>query len=64
LPARLTNSLQKGWIYFVLSPSTSKAVWAQNLVTNWSFAWRTASLYSRTKLDEAMRVVNELMQGD
>jgi len=39
----------------------SKAAWAQKLVTNWSFAWRTASRFiAGTKLDEAMRVVREL----
>ena len=39
----------------------SKAAWAQNLVTNWGFAWRTASRFiAGTKLEEAMRVVHEL----
>lgn len=39
----------------------SKAAWAQNLVTSWSFAWRTASRFvAGTKLDDAMRVVHEL----
>ncbi len=39
----------------------SKAAWAQKLVTDWSFAWRTASRFiAGTKLDEAMRVVREL----
>ena len=39
----------------------SKATWAQNLVTNWSFAWRTASRFiAGTKLTDAMRVVKEL----
>lgn len=39
----------------------SKAGWAQKLVTNWSFAWRTASRFiAGTKLDEAMQVVREL----
>ncbi len=39
----------------------SKAAWAQNLVTNWSFAWRTASRFvAGTKLDDAMRAVKEL----
>ena len=39
----------------------SKAAWAQNLVTSWSFAWRTASRFvAGTKLDDAMRVVREL----
>jgi proline dehydrogenase len=39
----------------------SKAAWAQNLVTSWSFAWQTASRFvAGTKLDDAMRVVHEL----
>ncbi|MBI5946130.1 MAG: proline dehydrogenase family protein [Chloroflexi bacterium] len=39
----------------------SKAAWAQNLVTGWGFAWRTASRFiAGTKLDDAMRVVREL----
>jgi len=39
----------------------SKAAWAQNLVTHWSFAWRTASRFiAGTKLEDAMRVVKEL----
>jgi proline dehydrogenase len=39
----------------------SKAAWAQNLVTNWSFAWRTASRFiAGTKLADAIRVVGEL----
>ncbi len=39
----------------------SKAPWAQNLVTHWSFAWRTASRFvAGTKLDEAIRAVKEL----
>lgn len=39
----------------------SKAAWAQKLVTNWGFAWRTASRFiAGTKLEEAMRVVREL----
>ena len=39
----------------------SKAVWAQNLVTSWGFAWRAASRFiAGTKLDDAMRVVREL----
>jgi proline dehydrogenase len=39
----------------------SKAVWAQNLVTGWSFAWRTASRFvAGTKLSDAIRVVREL----
>lgn len=39
----------------------SKASWAQNLVTNWGFAWRTASRFiAGTKLEQAMKVVHEL----
>jgi proline dehydrogenase len=39
----------------------SKAAWAQNLVTGWSFAWRTASRFvAGTKLEDAIRVVKEL----
>jgi proline dehydrogenase len=39
----------------------SKAAWAQNLVTGWSFAWRTASRFvAGTKLEDAVRVVKEL----
>jgi proline dehydrogenase len=39
----------------------SKAVWAQNLVTSWGFAWRAASRFiAGTKLEDAMRVVREL----
>lgn len=39
----------------------SKASWAQNLVTNWGFAWRTASRFiAGIKLEDAMRVVREL----
>ena len=39
----------------------SKAVWAQKFVTNWSFAWQTASRFiAGTKLDEAMQVVRQL----
>lgn len=39
----------------------SKAAWAQKLVTNWSFAWHTASRFvAGTKLDKAMQVVREL----
>jgi proline dehydrogenase len=39
----------------------SKAAWAQNLVTGWSFAWRTASRFvAGTKLSDAIRVVREL----
>ncbi len=39
----------------------SKAAWAQKLVTNWSFAWQTASRFiAGTKLEEAMQVVHDL----
>jgi len=39
----------------------SKAAWAQNLVTSWGFAWRTASRFvAGTKLEDAMHVVREL----
>lgn len=39
----------------------SKSAWAQNLVTNWSFAWRFASRFvAGTQLTEAIRVVKEL----
>lgn len=39
----------------------SKAVWAQKLVTGWSFAWRTASRFvAGTTLEDAMRVVKDL----
>ena len=39
----------------------SQAAWAQNTVTNWNFAWRTASRFvAGTKLDDAIRVVSEL----
>lgn len=39
----------------------SKAGWAQHMVTNWSFAWRTASRFvAGTNLDDAIRVVVEL----
>jgi len=39
----------------------SKAAWAQNLITNWSFAWRAASRFvAGTNLSDAVRVVKEL----
>ena len=39
----------------------SKAAWAQNLVTGWSFAWRTASRFvAGTKIDDAIRAIREL----
>ena len=39
----------------------SKAVWAQNLVTNWSFAWQVASRFvAGTTINEALDVVKSL----
>ena len=39
----------------------SKAAWAQNLITGWSFAWRTASRFvAGTKLSDAIKVVKDL----
>jgi proline dehydrogenase len=39
----------------------SKAVWAQNIFTNWSLAWRTVSRFvAGTQLTDAIRVVKEL----
>lgn len=39
----------------------SKAVWAQNMVTHWGFAWRAASRFiAGTRLEDAVRVVREL----
>ncbi len=39
----------------------SKAAWAQNLVMNWSFAWRAASRFvSGTKIEDAIRAIREL----
>ncbi len=39
----------------------SKAAWAQNMVTNWGFAWRVASRFvAGTSLNEALRVIQEL----
>jgi len=39
----------------------SAAAWAQNLVTNWSFARRSASRFiAGTRLEDALRVVREL----
>lgn len=39
----------------------SKAAWAQNLISSWGFAWRTASRFvAGTKLEDAIRVVREL----
>jgi proline dehydrogenase len=39
----------------------SKASWAQNLVTGWGFAWKTASRFvAGTKIDDAIVVIREL----
>jgi len=39
----------------------SKAAWAQNMVTNWKFAWRTASRFvAGTKIEDAIRAIREL----
>lgn len=39
----------------------SKAAWAQNIVTNWGFAWRAASRFiAGTKIDDAIRAIREL----
>jgi proline dehydrogenase len=39
----------------------SKAAWAQNLVTGWSFAWKAASRFvAGSSIDEAIRVVKSL----
>ncbi len=39
----------------------SKAAWAQNLITSWGFAWRTASRFiAGIKLEDALRVMREL----
>jgi proline dehydrogenase len=39
----------------------SKAAWAQNLVTGWSFAWQIASRFvAGTKIDDAIRAIREL----
>ena len=39
----------------------SKAAWAQNLITKWGFAWRTASRFvAGTTLSEALKAVREL----
>ncbi len=41
----------------------SKADWARNLVTRWSFAWRAASRFiAGEKLEDAIRVVQALNQ--
>lgn len=39
----------------------SKATWAQNLVSGWGFAWKTASRFvAGTKIEDAIIVINEL----
>ncbi|HUI90218.1 MAG TPA: proline dehydrogenase family protein [Anaerolineales bacterium] len=39
----------------------SKAAWAQNIVTKWKFAWRTASRFvAGTKIEDAIRAIREL----
>ena len=39
----------------------SKAAWAQNMVTSWEFAWRTASRFvAGTKIEDAIRAIREL----
>ena len=39
----------------------SKAAWAQNMVTSWKFAWRTASRFvAGTKIEDAIRAIREL----
>jgi len=39
----------------------SKATWAQNMVTRWKFAWRTASRFvAGTTVDDALRAIREL----
>jgi proline dehydrogenase len=39
----------------------SKAAWAQNMVTSWKFAWRTASRFvAGTQIDDAIRAIREL----
>jgi proline dehydrogenase len=39
----------------------SKAAWAQNMVTSWKFAWRTASRFvAGTKIEDAIRTIREL----
>jgi proline dehydrogenase len=39
----------------------SKAAWAQNMVTKWKFAWRTASRFvAGTKIEDAIRAIREL----
>jgi proline dehydrogenase len=39
----------------------SKAAWAQNMVTRWKIAWRTASRFvAGTKVEDAIRAIREL----
>jgi proline dehydrogenase len=39
----------------------SKASWAQNIVSGWSFAWKTASRFvAGTKIDDAILAIREL----
>jgi proline dehydrogenase len=39
----------------------SKASWARNMVTRWSFAWRAASRFiAGEKLEDAIRIIHEL----
>ena len=39
----------------------SKAAWAQNMVTSWKIAWRTASRFvAGTKIEDAIRAIREL----
>ena len=39
----------------------SKAAWAQNMVTKWKFAWRTASRFvAGTRIEDAIRAIREL----
>jgi proline dehydrogenase len=39
----------------------SKAVWAQNMVSRWKLAWRTASRFvAGTKIEDAIRAIREL----
>ena len=39
----------------------SKAAWAQNMVTNWSFAWKAVSRFvAGTTIEEALQAVRSL----
>lgn len=43
----------------------SQAAWARNMVSNWGFAWRTASRFvAGTKIDDAIEVIRELNARD